>query len=101
MHVVTGVGGYIGAAVAENLLKDGGPPREIRVTSRNEAVLAKWRARDVDARSADFNDKAALLEAFRGADHLFMVSTMEAGPSRQRQHTHAVEAAKQAGVQHI
>jgi NAD(P)H dehydrogenase (quinone) len=50
---------------------------------------------------ADYGDKAALLAAFRGADHLFMVSAMEAGPSRQRQHTNAVEAARQAGVRHI
>ncbi len=74
------------------------PPGQIRVTSRTEATLAKWRARGVDAHKADFNDKAALLDAFRGADHLFMVSTMEAGPSRQRQHINAVEAAKEAAL---
>ncbi len=101
MHVVTGVGGYIGAAVVENLLRDGVPPGQIRVTSRNEETLARWRARGVEAYRADFNDKAALLAAFRGADHLFMVSTMEAGPSRQRQHINAVEAARAAGVRHI
>jgi NAD(P)H dehydrogenase (quinone) len=101
VYVVTGVGGYIGAAVVENLLKDGVPPAQIRVTSRNEATLAKWRARGVDARQADFNDKAALVAALRGATHLFMVSTMEAGPSRQRQHLHAVEAAREARIGHI
>ncbi len=101
MYVVTGVGGYIGAAVAENLLKDGVPADGIRVTSRSEAVLAKWRARGVQVHQADYGDKAALRGAFRGADHLFMVSAMEAGPSRQRQHTNAVEAAKEAGVRHI
>lgn len=101
MYVVTGAGGYIGAAVVENLLKDGVPPAQVRVTSRSDEVLAKWRARGVDARKADFNDQAALTEAFRGAEHVFVVSTMEAGPVRQRQHANAVEAAKQAGVKHI
>lgn len=101
MYVVTGAGGYIGAAVVENLLRDGVPADQIRVTSRNEQTLAKWRARGLDARKADFNDRAALTEAFRGAHHVFMVSTMEAGPERQRQHTNAVEAAKAAGVAHI
>jgi len=101
MYVVTGVGGYIGAAVADNLLKDGVPPAQIRVTSRNEATLARWRARGVDARSADFNDRAALVAAFRGADHLFLVSTMEVGEQRRRQHANAVAAAKEAGVKHI
>jgi NAD(P)H dehydrogenase (quinone) len=98
---VTGVGGYIGAAVVENLLKDGVAAYQIRVTSRNEETLMRWRARGVEAHKADFNDKAALVEAFQGADHVFMVSTMEAGPNRQQQHRNAVEAAKQAGVGHI
>jgi NAD(P)H dehydrogenase (quinone) len=98
---VTGVGGYIGAAVVENLLKDGVAASRIRVTSRSEETLARWRARGVEVHKADFNDKAALIEALRGADHVFMVSTMEAGPSRQQQHRNAVEAAKQAGVGHV
>lgn len=101
VYVVTGVGGYIGAAVVENLLADGVPPGQIRVTSRNEETLRRWRGRGVEAHRADFNDRRALVEAFRGADHLFMVSTMEAGPVRQRQHRSAVEAAKEAGVGHI
>jgi NAD(P)H dehydrogenase (quinone) len=101
VYVVTGVGGYIGAAVVENLLKDGIAPYQIRVTSRNEETLERWRARGVEAHKADFNDKAALVEAFRGADHVFMVSTMEAGPSRQQQHRNAVDAARQAGVGHV
>lgn len=101
MYVVTGVGGYIGAAVVENLLKDGIAPGQIRVTSRNKETLDRWRARGVEVHKADFNDKAALVEAFRGADHVFMVSTMEAGPSRQQQHRNAVEAAREAGVGHI
>jgi NAD(P)H dehydrogenase (quinone) len=95
------VGGYIGAAVVESLLKDGVPAGEIRVTSRNVAVLARWRDRGVQVHLADFNDKAALVEAFRGAEHLFMVSTMEVGVNRQQQHRNAVDAAREAGVRHI
>jgi NAD(P)H dehydrogenase (quinone) len=101
MYVVTGVSGYIGAAVVENLLQDGVPAGQIRVTSRNEEVLARWRQRGVEARRTDFNDRAALTDAFRGADHVFMVSTMEVGPGRQQQHRNAVQAAKDAGVGHI
>jgi NAD(P)H dehydrogenase (quinone) len=101
VYVVTGVGGYIGAAVAENLLQDGVPPSQVRVTSRNAEALAKWQARGVVTYQADFNDPAALTEAFRGADHVFMVSTMEAGPNRQQQHRNAVAAAQRAGVKHV
>jgi NAD(P)H dehydrogenase (quinone) len=101
VYVVTGVGGYIGAAVAENLLRDGVPPGNIRVTSRNDITLANWRRRGVDARKADFNDQAALTGAFRGAAAVFMVSTMEVGERRQRQHANAVAAAREAGVGHL
>ena len=101
VYAVTGVGGYIGSAVVENLLQDGVPPQQIRVTSRNEETLARWRARGVQVHRADFNDPAALREAFRGAQRVFMVSTMEVGPVRQRQHRNAVEAAREAGVEHI
>jgi NAD(P)H dehydrogenase (quinone) len=95
------VGGYIGAAVVENLLKDGVAPGQIRVTSRSEETLAKWSARGMQAHRADFNDRAVLTAALRGADRMFMVSTMEAGPNRQQQHRNAVQAAKDAGIGHI
>ncbi len=101
MYAVTGVGGYIGSAVVENLIQDGVPPGQIRVTSRDEATLERWRARGVQAFRADFNDADALREAFRGAQRMFMVSTMEVGPVRQRQHRNAVEAARAAGIGHI
>lgn len=101
VYVVTGVGGYVGNAVAEHLLRDGVPAGDVRVTSRNPEALARWRDRGVDAREADFDDKPALVEAFRGADHVFMVSTLAVGPNRRRHHQHVVEAAQEAGVGHI
>ncbi|GAA2243815.1 NAD(P)H-binding protein [Herbiconiux moechotypicola] len=100
MNIVTGVGGFVSAAVAEQLLAESGPSGLI-VTSRDEAVLDRWRARGVDARRAGYDDREALVEAFRGGDRLFLVSAMEAGPNRQRQHRTAVEAAVEAGVSHV
>jgi NAD(P)H dehydrogenase (quinone) len=100
MYIVTGVGGYVSAAVAEQLLRDEGPSSLI-VTSRDVKTVEDWRAKGVDARHADYEDRAGLVEAFRGGDRLFMVSAMEAGPNRQRQHRNAVEAAVEAGVGHI
>jgi NAD(P)H dehydrogenase (quinone) len=101
VYVVTGVGGYIGSAVVEALLQDGVPPQQVRVTSRSPGTLQRWQARGVQVHRADFNDYAALVEAFRGAQHVFTVSTMEVGPERQRQHRNAIEAARQSGVEHI
>jgi NAD(P)H dehydrogenase (quinone) len=101
MIIVTGVGGYVAGGTAERLLDEVGPGGLI-VTSRNEERLAEWRARGVDARKADYEDDVpALTEAFRGGTRLFMVSAMEAGPNRQRQHRNAVAAALAAGIEHV
>ncbi len=100
-YVVTGVGGYVGNAVAEDLLADGVAPSDVRVTSRDPGILAKWRERGVDAREADFDDVPALVAAFAGADRVFMVSTLAVGPRRKQHHRNVVDAAKQAGVSHL
>jgi len=100
MYIVTGVNGYIGAAAAELVLA-GSSPDQLIVTSRNEETLASWRDRGVDARKVDYEDAEALAAAFAGGTRLFMISAMEAGPNRQRQHRNAVEAAQRAGIQHI
>lgn len=100
MFIITGVGGYVAAATAERMLEEI-EPSQLIVTSRSEETLAAWRARGVDARRADYEDRELLAEAFQGATRLFMVSAMEAGPNRQRQHRNAVAAAKDAGIKHI
>lgn len=100
MFVITGVSGYVGNAVAENLLASV-PADQIIVTSRNEETLERWAQRGVSARRADYEDPGSLRAAFDGGTRLFMVSGMEAGPDRQRQHRNAVEAAQAAGIQHI
>ncbi len=100
MYVVTGVGGYVGAQTARRLLERV-PASQITVTSRNDAVLAEWRARGARACKADYNDKASLIEAFRDAEAVFIVSAMEVGEKRRAQHRNAVEAAKQAGVKRV
>jgi len=100
MYAVTGVGGYVGAQTARRLL-EAVQPREVTVTSRNEAVLAQWRAKGVRAIRADYDDPAALAEAWRGMDAVFMVSAMQVGAVRQAQHRNAVEAAHAAKIGRI
>jgi NAD(P)H dehydrogenase (quinone) len=100
MYVVTGVGGYVGAQTAKRLMERV-PANQITVTSRSDAVLAEWRAKGARACKADYNDKASLIEAFRNAECVFLVSAMEVGETRQRQHRNAVEAAKEGGVKRV
>lgn len=100
MFVITGVSGYVGNAVAENVLASV-PADQIIVTSRNQEVLDRWAQRGVSARRADYEEPDALRAAFAGGTRLFMVSGMEAGPDRQRQHRNVVDTAREAGIQHI
>jgi NAD(P)H dehydrogenase (quinone) len=100
MYAVAGVGGYVGGQTAARLLELV-PADQIIVTSRNEAVLAAWRAKGVQARKADYGDRAAFAAALQGAKALFMVSAMQVGAVRQAQHRNAIEAAKAAGVERI
>jgi NAD(P)H dehydrogenase (quinone) len=100
VYAVTGVGGYVGAQTARCLL-EAVPAGEITVTSRNEAVLAEWRAKGVRAIKADYDDRAALTAAWRGMDAVFMVSAMQVGSVRQAQHRVAVEAAMAARIGRI
>lgn len=100
MYVVTGVSGYVGSQTAAQLMKLV-PASQIIVTSRNDKVLAEWRAKGVQARRADYEDKALMTEAFQGAEAVFMVSAMQVGEVRQAQHRNVIEAAKSAGVKRI
>ena len=77
MYAVTGVGGYVGAQTARRLMERV-PASQIIVTSRNEKALAEWRAKGARAYKADYDDKAALIEAWRGVEAVFMVSAMQA-----------------------
>jgi NAD(P)H dehydrogenase (quinone) len=99
-YVVTGVGGYVGAQTARRLLELV-PAAEITVTSRNEAVLREWRAKGVRGCKADYDDKPAMIEAFRGAEAVFLVSAMQVGEVRRAQHRNAIEAAQEAGVKRL
>lgn len=100
MYVITGVSGYIGNAIAEQVLASV-PASEIIVTTRSDETAQAWRDRGVDARVAGYDDLDELTAAFTGGDRLFMVSGMDAGPKRQQQHRNAVAAATAAGIQHV
>jgi len=100
MYVITGGSGYVGARAAELLLKEV-PADQLILTSRNPAALQSFADRGVTVRAADFRDVEQTTEAFRGGKRLLMISTMEVGEERRRQHSNAIEAAKRAGIEYI
>ncbi len=98
--LVTGASGHLGKRVLEVLLARGVPASSIIATTRDISKLKDFASRGVALRAVDFNDKAATVKGFAGADRLLLISTDTIG-GRVAQHKNAIEAAKQAGVKHI
>lgn len=98
--LVTGASGQFGRSAAERLLSLV-PPTDLILTTRHPDRLADLAERGVEVRQADFNDSEdSLVEAFRGADIMLLISTLSVG-KRVTQHSRAAAAAKRAGVGHI
>jgi NAD(P)H dehydrogenase (quinone) len=97
--LVTGATGGLGKAVIENLLKTVSPG-DLAVLVRDPAKATDLQAQGVSVKQGDYNDYASLIAAFEGVDKLFLVSGNDI-PNRVPQHTNAINAAKEAGVQHL
>lgn len=99
--VVTGVSGHYGRAAANHLL--GAPALHLTGTTRTPSHVQDLAEQGLDVRHADFDEPDGLVNAFQGAQRLLLTSTgaEHAGPRRVRQHRHAIDAARAAGVAHI
>jgi uncharacterized protein YbjT (DUF2867 family) len=71
MFVITGATGRTGAVAAKILLQGG---HDVRVVVRNEAAAEAWRGQGAEAAIADYLDEAALIKAFNGADHAYVMT---------------------------
>jgi NAD(P)H dehydrogenase (quinone) len=98
--VITGASGAFGRMAAERLLTKVEPSQLVLVT-RTPAALADFAKRGATVRFGDFDKRESLLEAFAGAEKLLLISTLDVGKRRQRQHQTAIAAAVQAGVGHV
>lgn len=102
--LVTGASGQLGRGVTHHLLDTlQVPPARIIATTRNPENLADLATRGVAIRQADFDDTASLVEAFKGAGRVLIISTgeIDLGGKRLKQHENAVAAAREAGVSHL
>jgi NAD(P)H dehydrogenase (quinone) len=98
--VITGASGAFGRMVTELLLEKT-PPSELILVTRKPEALAHLAARGAQVRYGDFDAGDSLAAAFAGGERMLLISTLDVGERRRRQHTAAVEAAVAAGVQHI
>jgi NAD(P)H dehydrogenase (quinone) len=98
--VVTGASGAFGKMVTQLLLEKM-PPAELILVSRKPDSLAHLAARGAQVRYGDFDDRQSLKAAFAGGKRMLLISTLDVGERRRRQHAAAIETAVAAGVQHI
>ena len=98
--VITGASGAFGRMAAQRLLGKVGPAQLILVT-RNPGALADFAARGAMVRFGDFDKPESLAQAFAGGDKLLLISTLDVGERRRRQHKNAIEGAAAAGVRHV
>jgi NAD(P)H dehydrogenase (quinone) len=70
MYTILGITGNVGGSTAQTLLAAGKPVRGI---VRDKARAAYWANRGVELVEADVNDEAALTEAFRGSEGVFVM----------------------------
>ncbi len=98
--VITGASGAFGRMAAERLLTKIAPSELVLVT-RNPAALADFAARGAQVRFGDFDKPESLRDGFKGADKLLLISTLDVGERRRRQHRIAIEGAMAANVRHV
>ena len=96
---ITGASGGFGRAATKKLLARISPA-DLILISRSPAALEDLRAAGADVRRGDFDDEASLAPAFKGADRMLLISTLDVG-RRGPQHLAAINAARDAGVRHI
>jgi NAD(P)H dehydrogenase (quinone) len=99
--LVTGGSGQLGRRVLELLFE--AKAGTLITTTRRPEKLADLASRGVTVRKADFDDPGSLRDAFAGADRMLLISTDAVARPGQRiaQHRAAVEAAQEAGVNHV
>lgn len=98
--LITGATGNLGSKVVQALLNKV-PASQIAVSVRHPEKAESLKAQGVEVRHGDFDHPETLQTAFAGIDRLLLISTDGDNETRVRQHTQAVEAAKQAGVSFI
>ena len=78
MFAVMGITGQVGGAVADSLLSRG---KQVRAVVRNPEKARTWKDRGAEIAVADFDDAAALRQAFTGTEGVFAMLPPYFAPS--------------------
>jgi uncharacterized protein YbjT (DUF2867 family) len=100
MIIVTGATGALNGATVEHLLKLM-PADRIGVSVRDVAKAQRFAERGVRVRRGAYDDPAALLGSFEGAEQVLLVSSNDPGADQVPLHQAGIEAAVKAGARRI
>ncbi len=100
-YLITGATGGLGSSVVNHLSRTINTS-EIAVMVRDAASdqAKEYKNRGFELRIADYDNREKLTEAFKNSEVLYFVSGSDIA-SRTVQHKNVVDAATQAGVQHV
>jgi NAD(P)H dehydrogenase (quinone) len=100
MIAITGASGHLGKATLEFLLTKTNPDSLVALV-RNPDKVTDFAAKGVSVRAGDYDDPSTFVTSLTGVNTLLLISSNALGEQRVRQHTDVINAAKEAGVQHI
>ena len=100
MIIVTGATGALNGATVEHLLELV-PADRIGVSVRDVAKAQHLADRGVRVRRGSYDDPAALLDSFEGAEQVLLVSSSDPRADQVRLHRAGIEAAVAAGARRI
>jgi NAD(P)H dehydrogenase (quinone) len=100
MIIVTGATGALNGATVEHLLKLL-PADRIGVSVRDVAKARHLAERGVRVRRGSYDDPAALLDSFEGAEQVLLVSSSDPGADQVSLHRVGVQTAVAAGARRI
>jgi NAD(P)H dehydrogenase (quinone) len=102
MIIVSGASGQLGGLVVEELLELGVAPSRLILVSRTPDQLERFAQMGAATRFGDFTQPESLVPAYQGGDRMLLISIdTGVGGDRADLHKNAIDAAVEAGVQHI
>jgi NAD(P)H dehydrogenase (quinone) len=100
MIIVTGATGALNGATVEYLLKRL-PADQIGVSVRDVARAQRFASQGVRVRRGSYDDPAALLDSFEGADQVLLVSSSDPTADQVPLHRVGIETAVKAGARRV
>src|SRR5947209_8165581 len=100
MIIVTGATGALNGATVEHLLARV-PADQLGVSVRDVAKASRLAERGVRVRYGTYEDPAALLDSFEGAEQVLLVSSNDPHADQATLHRTAIDAASAAGAKRI